>query len=187
MTTESVKSRQLMDANGIEEALDSLADSITQGSHGTDGLAMVGIRRRGVPIATRVTERLRKKLDTEVIEGVLDITLYRDDLSQVASQPVVSGSQIGFDVSDKRVVLCDDVLFTGRTVRAALNAICEFGRPRTIELAVLVDRGHRELPIHADHAALVLETTLQEVVKVHLKEVDGDDCAEILPLDQPAR
>ena len=172
--------REFLDADGVTQAMAALAKSIIESDRGNEGLALVGIRRRGVPIAERVLEQIEKISDLEPLAGVLDITLYRDDLSQVASQPVVSGTQIGFDVTDKRIVLCDDVIFTGRTIRAALNAICEFGRPRSIELAVLVDRGHRELPVHADHVPHVIETTLQEVVHVHLTEVDGKDNVEIV-------
>ncbi len=177
--------KRLLDKDGVQDAMGKLADSILAHPRGTDDLAMVGIRRRGVPIANRVTEVVKGRTDVPLLEGILDITLYRDDLTQVASQPVVSGTQMGFDVTGKRIVLFDDVIFTGRTVRAALNAICEFGRPKAIELAVLVDRGFRELPVHADHVAHTVETTLEEVVKVHLQEVDGEDFVEVIKLETP--
>jgi pyrimidine operon attenuation protein/uracil phosphoribosyltransferase len=143
-------------------------------------LAIVGIRRRGVPLGKRLADVLGGRLGKKPLFGILDITLYRDDLTLVAEQPVVSGTEIDFKVEGKRIVLVDDVLFTGRTVRAAIDALMDLGRPAKIELAVVVDRGWRELPIEANHVAERVTTTLREVIKVHVKEIDGDDGAEVV-------
>ncbi|MBI3726066.1 bifunctional pyr operon transcriptional regulator/uracil phosphoribosyltransferase PyrR [bacterium] len=182
--------RKLLDANGLGRAIAKLADSIiekgkTEPVQGE--LAIVGIRRRGVPLGKRVVEELAKRTGKKPLFGALDITLYRDDLTLVAEQPIVSGSEVEFPVEGKRVVLVDDVLFTGRTVRAAIDALLDLGRPKKIELAVVVDRGWRELPIEANHVAERVQTTLREVVKVHVKEQDGDDGAEIVTAQEDVK
>src|SRR5437867_963743 len=165
-----------MDALAIQRALTRIAHEILERNKGTDELALVGVRSRGVYLA----ERLRKKI--EEIErgapppfGVVDITLYRDDLDRGLQNPVVKGTDIPFAVDGRRILLVDDVLFTGRTVRAAMDALVDFGRPQSIQLAVLVDRGHRELPIRPDYVGKNLPTSLDQEVQVRLAEVDGQD------------
>jgi pyrimidine operon attenuation protein/uracil phosphoribosyltransferase len=152
-----------------------VAHEIVEKNRGTEGLALVGVRSRGEYLA----ERLRRKIgDIEGVEvplGIIDITLYRDDLDHRAQQPAVKGTEIAFDVDGKRIVLVDDVLFTGRTVRAAMDAIVDFGRPQKIELVAFVDRGHRELPIRADYVGKNIPTSYQERVSVRLVECDGVD------------
>ncbi len=173
--------RKLMDERGLARAIERIADSVIEKGRGEAGeLAIVGIRRRGVPLGRRLTDVLGARLGKRPPFGILDITLYRDDLTLVAEQPVVSGTEIDFKVEGKRIVLVDDVLFTGRTVRAAIDALMDLGRPAKIELAVVVDRGWRELPIEANHVAERVTTTLLEVIKVHVKEIDGDDGAEVV-------
>jgi pyrimidine operon attenuation protein/uracil phosphoribosyltransferase len=144
-------------------------------ARGIDSLAVVGIRTRGAPLAQRLAAAL-EAIDRRAVQvGTLDITLYRDDLSRIAPNPIVRATELAFDLSDRHVVLVDDVLFTGRTVRAALNALSDLGRPATIQLAVLVDRGHRELPIRADYVGKNVPTSLQERVDVRVAELDGED------------
>jgi pyrimidine operon attenuation protein / uracil phosphoribosyltransferase len=168
--------RQVMDALAIQRALVRIAHEILERNKGTEQLALVGIRSRGVYLA----ERIRRKV--QEIEGgalppfgVVDITLYRDDLDRGVENPVVKGTDIPFAVEGRRILLVDDVLFTGRTVRAAMDALVDFGRPQSIQLAVLVDRGHRELPIRADYVGKNLPTSLREQVQVRLAEADGQD------------
>ena len=144
--------------------------------------ALVGIKRRGVPIADRMVKSIKNRLGLDVKSGVLDITLYRDDLSQVADDPMIKGGEFSFPLEGMRVVLIDDVLFTGRTIRAAMDALIRHGRPAKIELAVLVDRGHREFPIEANYAPHRIATTDDEVVKVNLEEIDGEDFVEIVTM-----
>ena len=167
--------RVIMDAQAIERALTRVAHEVLERNKGTDDLVLVGIRSRGVHIAQRLRERIREIEHAEVPAGIIDITLYRDDLSRSRQQPEVKGTQIPFAVDDQRVVLVDDVLFTGRTVRAALDALVDFGRPRSVQLVVLVDRGHRELPIRADYVGKNVPTAVNESVQVRLRESDGRD------------
>jgi pyrimidine operon attenuation protein/uracil phosphoribosyltransferase len=166
---------KIMDAAKISRALSRLASEVVERNQGTDGLVLLGIRRRGVPLAERLAEKIKRLEETDVLVGALDITLYRDDLSTIAPHPVVSKSELPTPVTDKTIVLVDDVLYTGRTVRAALDHIIDYGRPRRIQLAVLVDRGHRELPIQADYVGRSVPTTDSEIIKVMLKEIDGVD------------
>ncbi len=168
--------RQVMDAVAVQRALVRIAHEILEHNKGTDELALVGVRSRGVHLA----ERLRRAMhDIEggalVPFGVVDITLYRDDLDRGVQNPVVQGTDIPFPVDGQRILLIDDVLFTGRTVRAAMDALVDFGRPQSIQLAVLVDRGHRELPIRADYVGKNLPTSRREQVQVRLAEADGVD------------
>jgi pyrimidine operon attenuation protein/uracil phosphoribosyltransferase len=165
-----------MDALAIQRALTRIAHEILERNKGTEELALVGIRSRGVYLA----ERLRKNIKeieggTALPFGVVDITLYRDDLDRGVQNPVVKGTDIPFGVDGRRILLVDDVLFTGRTVRAAMDALVDFGRPQSIQLAVLVDRGHRELPIRADYVGKNLPTSRREQVQVRLSEADGAD------------
>ncbi len=166
---------KLLDADGIRRAITRVAHEILEKNKGTDKLVIIGIRRRGVPLAERLAERIKSIEGTEVPVGIIDITLYRDDLTNLASQPVLHKTDVSFSITGKNVVLVDDVLFTGRTVRAALDALIDLGRPRVIQLAVMVDRGHRELPIRADYIGKNVPTSRKEVVSVRLKEIDGND------------
>jgi pyrimidine operon attenuation protein/uracil phosphoribosyltransferase len=166
---------QVMDAAGISRALSRLASQIVEGNRGTQDLLLVGIRRRGVPLAERIAEKVAQLEGTRPPTGQLDITLYRDDLSTVGPRPVVNRTDIPADVTDSTIVLVDDVLYTGRTVRAALDELVDFGRPRRVELAVLIDRGHRELPIQADYVGKQVQTTSDEIVKVMLEDYDEEE------------
>ena len=166
---------QVLDETGVERALTRIAHEILERAGGTDGLALVGLRTRGVTLARRIAARLQAIEGVTVPVGALDITLYRDDLGLKAEVPVLRGTDIPFPVAGRTVVLVDDVLYTGRTVRAALDAIIDLGRPRMIQLAVLIDRGHRELPIRPDYVGKNLPTARREIVQVELKEHDGQD------------
>jgi len=168
-----------MTADEIRRATVRLSHEIVEKQAGTEGLALVGIQRRGVPLAHRIAAAIAEHERTDVPVGALDITFYRDDLSLVAQQPVVKGTDLAFDLNGLTVVLVDDVLYTGRTIRAAMDALVDFGRPQAIRLAVLVDRGHRELPIRADHVGKNVPTSREEIVHVHLAEVDGEDGVDI--------
>ncbi len=165
-----------MDSGTFQSTLDRLAAEIAERTRGLEGkLALVGIRTRGVPLARRLARRLESSTGTRPSIGALDITLYRDDLTTVGAQPIVRKTELPFALDDTWVVLVDDVLFTGRTVRAAITALIDFGRPRKIELLVMVDRGWRELPIQADYVGKALETTREHMVQVLLEEEDGHD------------
>jgi pyrimidine operon attenuation protein/uracil phosphoribosyltransferase len=174
-----IDGRRIMTADEIRRAIVRISHEIVEKQAGTEGLALVGIQRRGVPLARRITESILENEGVALPVGALDITFYRDDLSLVAQQPIVKGTDLPFDPNGMTVVLIDDVLYTGRTVRAAMDALMDFGRPRAIRLAVLVDRGHRELPIRADHVGKNVPTSRDEVVKVMLTEVDGEDAVAI--------
>ena len=165
----------IMDADDIRRAIKRIAHEIVERNRGTESLVLVGVRTRGVPLATRVAKAIGEIEEREIPVGVLDITLYRDDLQLVAKQPVVKKTELPFDVEGKVVVLIDDVLFTGRTIRAAMDEIMDFGRPKAIQLAVLIDRGHRELPIRADYVGKNVPTSFKEIVEVRLSEEDGED------------
>ena len=166
-----------MDADRMSRALTRIAHEILERNRGLDDIALVGIRTRGVPLARRLGRLLKEINGDDVLVGALDITLYRDDLmrSPVGPQPVVRRTEIPFSIDDRRILLVDDVLYTGRTIRAALDALIDFGRPRAIQLVVLVDRGHRELPIKADYVGKNVPTSLKESVQVRLQEIDGVD------------
>jgi pyrimidine operon attenuation protein / uracil phosphoribosyltransferase len=164
----------------VTRALTRIAHEIIERNKGTDDLALVGVHTRGVPIAERLADLIERFEGVRPRTGKLDITLYRDDLTEIALQPIVRKTEVPFDVSGMRIVLCDDVLYTGRTARAALDALVDMGRPGVIQYAVLVDRGHRELPIRADYVGKNVPTRRIEVVKVRLEEVDGVDGVELL-------
>lgn len=166
---------EILDAEGIRRAITRIAHEIIEKNGGADNLVVVGILRRGVPIAERLQEKLREFEGIEVPVGYLNIALYRDDLQSIAHQPIVGASEIPVAIDGKVVILVDDVLFTGRTARAALDELIDFGRPRSIQLAVLVDRGHRELPIRADYVGKNVPTSRREVILVKVKEIDGTD------------
>ncbi len=167
--------RRLTDAKAVSALVAELARQISSHNRGVNDLALVGIKRRGVPLAERLAARLNAGRRPRLQVGAIDITLYRDDLQMVAETPIVRGSEISFDINGKTLVLVDDVVFTGRTIRAALSELLDFGRPRAIQLAVLVDRGHRELPIQPDFAAKVIRTQRSDLVDIFLKETDGRD------------
>ena len=171
-----------MDADRIGRTLTRIAHEILERNRGVAELGLVGIRTRGVPIARRLARAIAEINKHEVPTGALDITLYRDDLMRTAvgAQPVVRRTEIPFSIDDKRILLVDDVLYTGRTIRAALDALIEFGRPKAIQLVVLVDRGHRELPIKADYVGKNIPTSPTQSVQVRLLEIDGRDEVEIL-------
>ena len=169
-----VKGR-LMSASEIERTLVRLAHEIVEKSNGSDNLALVGIKRRGVPLAERLGKLISGIEKRPVNSGVLDIQFYRDDLSTAGTRPVVTKGALGFDVEGRDVVLCDDVLYTGRTIRAALDALFDYGRPRRVQLAVLIDRGHRELPIEASYVGKHVPTSSREIIEVKFREVDNDE------------
>ena len=167
----------VMDGDRLARSLTRIAHEIVERNRGIEELALVGIRERGVPIARRIATQLLEITGSQVPTGALDITLYRDDLMRqaVGPQPLVRSTDIPFDLDDRVILLVDDVLYTGRTIRAALDALIDFGRPKAIQLVVLVDRGHRELPIKADYVGKNVPTSRRESVQVRLEEVDGHD------------
>ena len=165
----------LMDQSGMGRAITRIAHEILEKNRGGEDLVLIGIQRRGVPLAQRIADRILHAEGLEIPVGVLDITFYRDDLSLLSDHPVVHRTSIGFSVDRKKVILVDDVLYTGRTVRAAIEALMDLGRPQSIQLAILVDRGHRELPIRADYVGKNVPTSRMEVVHVKINEVDGHD------------
>ena len=171
--------KQVLDEGGIERALARIAHEILEHNQGMAHLTLVGIRTRGVFLAERLQKKLFEIEKKEIPVGILDITLYRDDLSEIGPKPELHETNIPFNLKGKIVILVDDVLFTGRTIRAALDGLIDFGRPKAIQLAVLVDRGHRELPIKADYVGKNVPTTLQDKVIIRLKETDGKDEAVI--------
>ena len=170
---------QIMDEAGIERTLVRIAHQIVEKNHGTDGLCLVGIKTRGVPLAERLAENIQQIEGVRVPVGKLDITLYRDDLSTIADAPVVSDTCIPFDIRGKTVVLVDDVIFTTRTARAAMDALVSLGRPARIQLFALIDRGHAELPIRPNFVGKNIPTSLREVVVVRLRETDAENSVSI--------
>lgn len=167
--------KTILDEKGIKRSLDRLALEIVERLQGVQDLALIGIHRRGVPLARRIAEAINRAEGSSVPVGSLDINLYRDDFSTVGTAPVLRGTQVGFPIDDTTVVLVDDVLFTGRTVRAALDAMVDLGRPARVQLAVLVDRGHRELPIQANYVGLTLDTNRGDNVELRVREIDGEE------------
>jgi len=178
---------QVLDEAGMDRALTRMAHEVLEKHKGVEKLALVGIRSRGVPLARRLAGKIQSIEGREVPVGILDINLYRDDLTAIADHPVLRKTEIPFSVDGRKVILVDDVLFTGRTIRAALDALIDLGRPRLIQLCVLVDRGHRELPIRADFVGKNVPTSLDQQIKVCLKESDGRDAVELIARDKPAK
>jgi pyrimidine operon attenuation protein/uracil phosphoribosyltransferase len=166
---------RLMSASEVERTLVRLAHEIVEKSNGSEDLALVGIRRRGVPLAERLGKLISAIEKRPVATGILDIQFYRDDLSTTGVRPVVTAGAIGIEINGRDVVLCDDVLYTGRTIRAALDALFDHGRPRCVQLAVLIDRGHRELPIEATYIGRRIPTSSREIIEVKFQEVDSDE------------
>ncbi|MCX5711109.1 MAG: bifunctional pyr operon transcriptional regulator/uracil phosphoribosyltransferase PyrR [Candidatus Omnitrophica bacterium] len=175
---------KILDAETLNRSLMRIAHEILEKNKGTAELCLIGIRNRGVYLAQRLAGCIKKIEGQDVPVGALDITLYRDDLTMISQQPVVHKTEISFGIDDKFVVLVDDVLYTGRTIRAALDALIDFGRPKAIQLAVLVDRGHRELPVRADFVGKNIPTAKNETVEVRLKETDGQDEVVIVSKDE---
>jgi pyrimidine operon attenuation protein/uracil phosphoribosyltransferase len=170
-----IEKTQLMTATEIDRTVQRLAHEIVEKSGGTSNLALIGIRRRGVPLAKRIAQAMRGIDGVDVPVGTLDITLYRDDLSKVAPQAVLQSSDIPFPVDDKDLVLVDDVLYTGRTIRAAMNGLFDLGRPKRVRLCVLIERGHRELPIEASFVGRGVQTSDTEIIEVRLNEIDQEE------------
>lgn len=177
---------QVMDKDALKRAITRIAHEIVERNKGTEDLVLIGIKRRGVPLAQRLAKVIKEVEGVDVPTGVLDITLYRDDLTTVASTPQVHQTEISFDITGKRVVLIDDVLYTGRTIRSALDALIDLGRPAFVQLAVVIDRGHREIPIRADYVGKNIPTSQKEIIRVCLEEIagDGEDRVLIVELDK---
>jgi len=186
MSTADVNIREkaeIIDEQGVRRIITRISHEIVERNKGTEDLVLVGVQRRGVPLAKRIADNIKEFEGHDVPQGSLDITLYRDDLSTVAHQPIVQGTAIPVPIEGKTVVLVDDVLYTGRTVRAALDALIDMGRPRAIQLAVIIDRGHREFPIRADYVGKNVPTSKREIIGVKVKEVDGADAVVIKELE----
>jgi len=167
--------KKILESTDIKRIITRIAREIVERNNGTKNLALIGIKRRGDIIAQRIGTEIAECEKTKVPIGALDITLYRDDLQLVSETPIIEGTDINFDVNNLVIVLVDDVLYTGRTIRAALEEILDFGRPKAIQLAVLIDRGHRELPIQADYTGKKITTSEKEIIDVYVKELDGQD------------
>ena len=174
---------QIVDETGLRRIIIRISHEIVERNKGTEDLVLVGVQRRGVPLAKRMQESIKEFEGQDVPQGALDITLYRDDLTTVAHQPIVQGTEIPVDINGKIVVLVDDVLYTGRTVRAAMDALIHLGRPRSIQLAVIVDRGHRELPVRADYVGKNVPTSKKEIIGVRVHEHDNEDSVVIKELE----
>ena len=174
-----IEKAKLMDEKAIARAITRISHEIIEKNKGVEDVILIGVKTRGGPIANRIATRIEQIEGHKVATGEMDITLYRDDLKEIQEEPVINSTNIGTDINDKIVVLVDDVLYTGRTVRSALNALMDIGRPKSIQLAVLVDRGHRELPIRADYVGKNVPTSKQEIISVELLEVDGNDSVKI--------
>ncbi|MBU1863009.1 MAG: bifunctional pyr operon transcriptional regulator/uracil phosphoribosyltransferase PyrR [Candidatus Omnitrophica bacterium] len=170
-----MNTKHVMDAVEIGRAITRIAHEILEKNKGTNDLAIIGIRTEGAVLADRLYEKIKEIEGVEVLLGVLDITLYRDDLSEIGPQPEVHSTEIDFDISEKKIILVDDVLFTGRTIRCAIDQLIDFGRPQSIQLAVLIDRGHRELPVKADYVGKNVPTSLKEEVFVRFADDPGKD------------
>jgi len=172
----------VMDKNGIERAVTRIAHELVERNKGAQNIALIGIQRRGVPIALRIAERIKKAENVKIPVGILDITFYRDDLSMLSEHPIINDTSIDFPINDKKIVLVDDVLYTGRTVRAAIDAIMDMGRPSLIQLVVLIDRGHRELPVKADYVGKNVPTSRNEIIDVKIEEIDKNELVTISDL-----
>lgn len=170
---------KLMDDKAIARAITRISYEIIEKNKGIEDVVLVGVKTRGVPLANRIGEKIKAIEEKEINIGKVDITLYRDDLTKADADPILNGTDIDFDINNKKVVLIDDVLYTGRTVRAAMDAVMDIGRPKSVQLAVLVDRGHRELPIRADYVGKNVPTSNEEIISVNFNEVDGQDYVSI--------
>ena len=172
----------LLDEKVIKRTLTRVAHEIIEKNKGIENIVLIGIKRRGVPLAERIADLIEQIEGKKVSVGSVDITLYRDDLTSINEQPMLNNADLGIDVKDKKIILVDDVLYTGRTARAAIDAIIAKGRPQMIQLAVLVDRGHRELPIRADYVGKNIPTSGKEMISVELQEIDGEDSVSIFEI-----
>lgn len=175
---------EIMDESGINRAVTRIAHEIIEKNKGIEDIVLMGIQRRGVPLSKMIAEKIKSVEGKDVPVGILDITLYRDDLSTLAEHPIINGTEINFSINGKKIVLVDDVIYTGRTVRAAIDAIMDIGRPKMIQLAVLIDRGHRELPIRADYVGKNVPTSKFEVVNVKLYDVDKVNVVTISDIEK---
>jgi pyrimidine operon attenuation protein/uracil phosphoribosyltransferase len=173
----------LLDEKAVNRTLTRISHEIIEKNKGVEDIVLIGIKRRGVPLARRIAKLIENFEGQKVVVGSVDITLYRDDLTEVDEQPILNDEILSLDVKDKKVILIDDVLYTGRTARAALEAIIDKGRPATIQLAVLIDRGHRELPIRADYVGKNVPTSRKEMVSVKVSEVDEEDSVELYEVE----
>ncbi len=173
---------EVMDKNDISRAIIRIAHEIVEKNNGAENISLIGIQRRGVPIALRIAERIKKAENIKIPVGILDITFYRDDLSMLSEHPIINDTSINFSITDKKIILVDDVLYTGRTVRAAIDAIMDMGRPNLIQLAILIDRGHRELPIKADYVGKNVPTSRNEIIDVMIEEIDNIELVTISDL-----
>jgi pyrimidine operon attenuation protein / uracil phosphoribosyltransferase len=179
-----VDKAEIMDENAIIRAVTRISHEIIEKNKGVDDIVLIGIQRRGVPLAKMIAQKIREVEGKSVPVGILDITLYRDDLSMLAEHPIINGTEINFSITGKKVILVDDVLFTGRTTRAAIDAIIDIGRPRMIQMAILIDRGHRELPIRADYIGKNVPTSKNEVINVKVVDLDGINAVTISDLEK---
>ncbi|WP_434297627.1 bifunctional pyr operon transcriptional regulator/uracil phosphoribosyltransferase PyrR [Clostridium sporogenes] len=170
----------IMDEVKIKRSITRISHEIIEKNKGGQDVVLVGIKRRGVPIAKRIAENIKNFEGIDIPVGTLDISLYRDDLSELSQDPIVKNNKLDIDIKDKNIILVDDVIYTGRTVRAAIQAIFDNGRPGKIQLAVLIDRGHREIPIRPDYVGKNIPTSLSEAILVELNEIDGNDSVKIL-------
>jgi pyrimidine operon attenuation protein/uracil phosphoribosyltransferase len=174
----------IMTEKDIERALIRISHEIIEKNRGTENIALIGIQRRGVPLARKIADNLLQFEGIKIDTGILDITFYRDDLSLLSEHPIINSTSIDFTISDKRLILVDDVLYTGRTVRAAIDAVFDLGRPAMIQLAVLIDRGHRELPIRPDYVGKNVPTSKTELIEVHIKDIDNENCVQIIEMGE---
>lgn len=177
-----IEKAEIMDESGMFRAITRISHEIIEKNKGVEDVVLIGIQRRGVPLAKMVAQKIKDVEGTAVPVGILDITLYRDDLSMLAEHPIINGTEINFPLTGKKVVLVDDVIFTGRTTRAAIDAIMDIGRPKIIQLAIIIDRGHRELPIRPDYIGKNVPTSRNEVVHVKVKDIDGVNAVTISDL-----
>jgi pyrimidine operon attenuation protein/uracil phosphoribosyltransferase len=175
---------EIMDQSAILRAITRISHEIIEKNKGTDDLVLMGIQRRGVPLAKMIASKILEVEGKQIPVGILDITLYRDDLSLLAEHPIINGTEIDFTINKKKVILIDDVIFTGRTIRAAIDATMDLGRPKLLQLAVLIDRGHRELPIRADYVGKNVPTSKNEVINVKVMEIDGENAVTISTLEK---
>ncbi|OIN97140.1 bifunctional pyr operon transcriptional regulator/uracil phosphoribosyltransferase [Candidatus Desantisbacteria bacterium CG1_02_38_46] len=179
-----MKDKLILDKKNVGKTISALCDEIikrNQERGSLNDLVIIGIRTRGAHLAERIVQFINRRAEVEIPLGILDITLYRDDLTTISAQPIVRSTEISFDLTDKKVVLVDDVLYTGRTIRSAMDELIDFGRPKNIQLAVLIDRGHRELPIQADYVGKIVPTKKKEIIEVRLAETDGKDEVVLKP------
>lgn len=173
----------LMDGTAMARAIMRISHEIVERNKGVEDSVLIGIVTRGAPLARKIRDNIEKIEGNRVETGYVDITLYRDDLSEISDMPKVKKTDVPFSIKDKNVILCDDVLYTGRTARAAMEAVLALGRPKSIQLAVLIDRGHRELPIRADYVGKNIPTSLSEVIAVRFTETDGEECVKLFEID----